>query len=128
MQRSFGSAWKFQSFPTISVEFKAKAGGQEFAEESVVFNTPAELFNYIAPGGDCEKIPDEVDEIQMVFLQPEHENTRNPLADRRITLELGMVLLVGPMFEIIQTAQIILDKAERGELSSSFLTVIGEGV
>jgi hypothetical protein len=36
-----------------------------------------------------------------------------------------MVFLTGPLAEIVQTAQEILDKAGRGELSSSFLTVIG---
>jgi hypothetical protein len=35
-----------------------------------------------------------------------------------------MVFFTGPLAEIIQTAQQILDKAERGELSQSFITVI----
>ena len=111
--------------PGISVEFTAKAAGQEFKEESVTFHNHEELFEFIAPGGGCEKIPDEVDEIQMVFLQPAHLNTDNPLADKRVTLELGMVILTGPLSEIIQAVEHLLDKAGRGELSKSFLTVIG---
>ena len=112
--------------PGISVEFTAKAAGQEFKEESVTFHNHEELFEFIAQGGGCEKIPDEVDEIQMIFLQPAHLNTENPIADKRVTLELGMVILTGPLSEITQTANQILDKAGRGELSKSFLTVIGD--
>ena len=113
--------------PVMTVEFSAKVGGREFKEESVSFHNPEELFAFIAPGGGCETIPDEVDEIQMVFLQPSHKNTDNPLADKRVMLELGMVFLSGPLSEIVQTANQILDKAGRGELSRSFLTVIGAG-
>ena len=113
--------------PSITVEFAAEAGKVEFKEESVSFHNPEELFAFIAPGGDCEKIPDEVDEIQMVFLKPTHPNVDNPLADKRVMLEMGMVYLTGPLSEVIQTANQILDKAGRGELSTSFLTVIGEG-
>jgi hypothetical protein len=110
--------------PIITVEFTAKAGDQEFKEESVSFHNPEELFSFVAPGGGCETIPDEVDEIQMVFLQPQHPNTQNPVADKRVTLELGMVFLTGPFSEIVQTAEQIIDKAGRGELSDSFLKVI----
>lgn len=114
--------------PIMTVEFSAKAGGRDFKEESVTFHSPEELFAFVAPGGGCEQIPDEVDEIQMVFLQPEHLNTRNPLADKRAMLELGMVFLSGPLSEVIQTADQLLDKAGRGELSKQFLTVIGARV
>jgi hypothetical protein len=110
--------------PVITVEFSAKAGENEYKEESVSFNDPQELFDFVAPGGGCEKVPDEVEEIQMVFLQPEHANTNNPIADRRVTLELGMVFLNGPLAEIVQTAEMIIDKAGRGELSDAFLRVI----
>ena len=109
----------------ISVEFTAKAGEVEFKEENVSFHNPEELFAFVAPNGGCDSIPDEVEEIQMVFLQPEHPNTQNPLADKRVTLELGMVFITGPLSEIIQTAEQIVDKAGRGELSASFLRVIG---
>lgn len=112
--------------PVMTVEFSAKAGGREFKEESASFRSPEELFEFVAPGGDCEKIPDEVDEIQMVFLPPTHPNVENPLADKRVMLELGMVFLSGPLSEVVQTASQILDKAGRGELSNQFLTVIGE--
>lgn len=108
----------------ISVEFSAKAGEVEFKEENVSFHNPQELFDFISPGGGCDRIPDEVEEIQMVFLQPEHTNTQNPLADKRVTLELGMVYITGPLSEVVQTAEQIIDKAGRGELSESFLRVI----
>jgi len=108
----------------ISVEFSAKAGDQEFKEESVTFHNPEELFSYIVSGGGCDSIPDEVDEIQMVFLQPANANTQNPIADKRVTLELGMVFITGPLSEIVQTAEQLIDKAGRGELSDSFLRVI----
>jgi len=108
----------------MTVEFTAKAGEQEFKEESVSFRTPEELFSFVAPDGGCDAIPDEVDEIQMVFLQPPHPNTQNPIADKRVTLELGMVFLTGPLSEIVQTAEQLIDKAGRGELSASFLKVI----
>ena len=107
----------------ITVEFSVKAGDQELKEESVVFHNPEELFAFVAPGGGCDAIPDEVSEIQMVFLQPEHPNTQNPIADKRVTLELGMVFLTGPLGEIVQTAEQLIDKAGRGELTDSFLKV-----
>ena len=110
--------------PVITVEFSSKAGDREFKEESVSFHNPEELLSFISPGGGCDTIPDEIDEIQMVFLQPPHANTQNPIADRRVTLELGMVFLTGPLAEIVQTAEQIIDKAGRGELSASFLRVI----
>lgn len=110
--------------PVIKIEFSAKAGEQEFKEESVAFHNPEELFEFIAPGGGCDSIPDEVDEIQMVFLQPEHANVKNPIADKRVTLELGMVFLTGPLAEIIQTSEQLIDKAGRGEISDSFIKVI----
>lgn len=111
--------------PVMTVEFAAKAAGRDFKEESVSFHNTEELFSFIAPGGGCETIPDEVDEIQMVFLQPSHPNVKNPLADKRVMLEMGMVFLSGPLAEVTQTANQMLDKAGRGELSSAFLTVIG---
>ena len=110
--------------PIISVEFSAKAGDQEFKEESVSFHSPEELFSFVASGGGCDSIPDEVDEIQMVFLQPTNPNTQNPIADKRVTLELGMVFITGPLSEIVQTTEQLIDKAGRGELSDSFLRVI----
>ena len=110
--------------PVITVEFSSKAGDCELKEESVSFHNPEELFSFISPGGGCDTIPDEVDEIQMVFLQPPHPNTQNPIADKRVTLELGMVFLSGPLAEIVQTAEQLIDKAGRGELSESFLKVI----
>lgn len=113
--------------PVISVEFSARTGDTDFKEESIAIHNPEELFAYVAPGGGCEKIPDEVDEIQIIFLTPENPNSSNPVADHRATLELGMVFFTGPLSEILETIEHILDKAGRGELSESFLKVIGTG-
>ena len=109
----------------ITIEFSLKTGDQDFKEDTVALRTPDELFEYVAPGGGCESMPDDIDEIQMVFLSPEHPNQQNPVADIRVTLQLGMVFLTGPLSEILQTTQEIIDKSGRGELSESFLTVIG---
>ncbi|WP_455203680.1 hypothetical protein [Kaarinaea lacus] len=111
--------------PILTVEFSAKAGDQEIKEESVPLHSPEELFQFVAPGGGCESIPNEVGEIRMIYLPPEHANSQNPLADLPATLQLGMVFFNGPLSEITQTAEQILDKAGRGELSPSFLAVIG---
>jgi len=113
--------------PILSVEFTVTAADGDFKEESVAIHSPEELFEYVAPGGGCESIPSEVGEINMVFLKPVHANARNPVADLPSTLQLGMVFLTGPLAEIVQTSQEILDKAGRGELSGSFLAVIGAG-
>ena len=111
--------------PILTVEFCAKAGDYEFNEESVPLHSPEEFFEFVAPGGGCENIPDEVEEIRIVFLPPEHRNTKNPIADTPAMLQLHMVIFTGPLSEISQTAEQIIDKAGRGELSGSFLKVIG---
>ena len=109
----------------ITIEFKVKKGDETFNEDSVTFDTPEELFEYVAPGGDCEKMSSDLGEIQMIFLSPEHPNTMNPIADKRVTLELGMVFLTGPLSTIVQISQEIIDKVGRAELSDAFLAVIG---
>lgn len=111
--------------PILTVEFSAKTGGNDFKEESVPIHSPEELFAFVAPGGDCERIPDEVDEIQIVFLAPAHPNRKSPIADVHATLEVGMVFFTGPLAEISQTIEQLIDKAGRGELSASFLNVLG---
>ena len=111
--------------PILTVEFHAKDRGIEFEEENVTLHSPEELFEFVSPGGGCESIPNEVDEIRMVFMPPEHPNIQNQIADLPATLQLGMVFFYGPLSEITNTAEQILDRAGRGELSSSFLTVIG---
>jgi hypothetical protein len=113
--------------PFLSVEFHAQAGEYEFQEESVALHSPEELFAFVAPGGGCEKIPDEVEEIRFVFLPPAHANTQNPVADLPAVLQLHMVVLTGPLSEIAQAAEQLLDKAGRGELSETFLRSIGKG-
>ena len=111
--------------PILTVEFSARDGDVEIKEESVPLHSPEEFFEFVAPGGGCETIPNEVNEIRMVFLAPEHPNVQNPIADLAATLQIGMVLFNGPLSEIANTVEQILDKAGRGELSKSFLTVIG---
>jgi hypothetical protein len=111
--------------PVITVEFSAKAGDEEFKEESVALHSPEEFFAFVAPSGGCESIPDEVGEIKMFFLPPEHRNSQNPIADLNTTLQLGMVFFTGPLSEVAQIAEQLLDKAGRGELSESFMKVIG---
>lgn len=112
--------------PIMTVEFSAKTNVAEIKEESVPLHNPEELFAFVAPGGGCEKIPSEVCEIQMVFLKPEHPNKKNSIADKRVTLQLGIVFFTGPLSEIMQTVEQLIDKAGRNELSDSFLKVIGE--
>jgi len=111
--------------PILTVEFSARDGDVEIKEESVPLHSPEELFEFVAPGGGCEMIPNEINEIRMVFLAPEHPNVQNPIADLPATLQIGMVFFNGPLSEIANTVEQILDKAGRGELSKSFLTVIG---
>jgi hypothetical protein len=114
--------------PILTVEFTAKTEDSEIKEESVPLHSPEEFFEFVAPGGACERIPSDVDEIRMFFLPPEHGNLQNPLADCPVLLQLGMVYFNGPMSEVVQTAEQILDKAGRGELSDAFLKVIGANV
>jgi len=111
--------------PVLTVEFSAKGEGMEIMEESVPLHNPGEFLEFVSPGGGCESIPDDVDEIRIVFLPPGHPNTRNPVADTPTTLQLGMVLFNGPLSEIASTAEQLLDKAGRGEISENFLAVIG---
>jgi len=111
--------------PILAVEFSAKNGDDVIKEESVPLHNPEEFFQFVAPGGGCEAIPDEVNEIRMIFIAPENPNVANPAADIPATLQIGMVMLNGPLSEITQTAEQILDKAGRGELSSAFRSVIG---
>jgi hypothetical protein len=111
--------------PILAVEYRVKVGEDELKEESVPLHSPEELFAFVAPEGGCELIPSEVEEIRMVFLPPPNPNVRNPLADVPVTLQLGMVFLNGPLSEVVQTAEQLLDKAGQGELSRSFLVVIG---
>mgnify|MGYP000707450605 CR=1 FL=1 len=111
--------------PVLTVEFSAKAGDYEFKEESVAFHNHEEFFEFVAPGGGCEKIPDEVEEIRIIFLSPEHPNAQNPIADVSAMLQLHRVIFTGPLSEIVQVGEQIMDKAGRGELSLSFRSVIG---
>lgn len=110
--------------PILTVEFTAKTGDYAFKEESVAIHSPEELMAFVAPGGGCERIPDEVDEVRVVFLPPEHINRQNPLADAPALLQLHRVTFTGPLAEIAQTAELVLDKAGRGELSTAFLALM----
>ena len=55
----------------------------------------------------------------------ESKNGNNPVADTPATLQLGIVVFYGPLSEIANAATQILDKADSGGLSRSFLTVLG---
>lgn len=94
-------------------------------EDSVSLASAGELFDYIAPGGDCEKMPADLSEIQLILQSPENPNVTNPLADRRVTLQLGLVLITGGLAEIVQIAEALIDKMGRGELSEAFLAAAG---
>jgi hypothetical protein len=109
----------------ITIEFNVTKGGKTFKEDSVTLSSADELFRYVAPGGGCEKMPSDLGEIQMMFIPPQHPNTLNPIADKRVTLQVGMVLLTGPFSTIVQISEEIIDKVGRGELSDAFLAVIG---
>lgn len=109
---------------SITIEFIAKSGEKSFKEDSVTFATAEELFDYVSPGGGCEKMPSDLGEIQMVFLPSKHPNVTNPIADKRATLQLGIVLITAPLSTIVQIAQEIIDKMGRGELSEAFVAVI----
>lgn len=109
---------------SITIEFIAKSDEKSFKEDSVTFATVEELFDYISPGGGCEKMPSDLGEIQMVFLPPKHPNITNPIADRRAILQLGIVLITAPLSTIVQIGQEIIDKMGRGELSEAFVAVI----
>ena len=111
--------------PILAVEFSAKNGDQVINEESVPLHSAEEFFQFVGPGGGCEAIPDDVCEIRMVFSALEHANTANPAADIPATLQIGMVMLTGPLSEITSIAQQLLDKAGRGQLSGAFRGVIG---
>jgi hypothetical protein len=111
--------------PILAVEFTARAGEETFQEESVHLHSVDELFAYVAPGGGCERIPSEVDEIRIVFLKPAHPNHRNPAADLVATLQLGMVFFTGPLAELGQLIEQLLDRYGRDELSRAFLAVTG---
>lgn len=109
----------------VTIEFNVKSGDTTFKEDSVTFDSAEELFDYVAPGGDCENMPSDLGEIQMLFTSPQHPDTMNSIADKRVTLQLGMVFLTGPLSTIVHISQEIIDKTKRGELSEAFLTVIG---
>ena len=108
----------------ITIEFTVKTGDDTFREDSVTFATPEEMFDFIAPGGGCEEMPDDLGEIRMIFLQPEHANTANPVADKRATLQMGIVLITASLSTLVQISEEIIDKVGRGEISAGFLAAI----
>ena len=69
-------------------------------------------------------MPSDLGEIQMIFLPPKHPNITNPIADKRVTLQLGIVLITARLSSIMQISQEIVDRTGRGELSEAFLAVI----
>jgi len=111
--------------PILTIEFTAKTSDGEFKEESISVHSPEELFTFVAPGGGCELIPSEVEEIQIVLFPPKHVNKQNPIADLQSSLQMCIVLINGPLSEIVMIAEQIIDKAGRNELSEAFLRAIG---
>ena len=108
----------------ITIEFTVKNGDDSFKEDSVTFATVEDMFTYIAPGGGCEDMPSDLGEIRMIFLSPEHANTANPVADKRATLQMGIVLITASLSTLVQISQEIIDKVGRGEISRGFLAAI----
>lgn len=109
----------------ITVEFRVTKGGETFTEDSVTLHNAEEFFNYVGPGGGCEQMPENLGEIQMIFASADHPNSANPIADKRVNLQLGMVLFSGSLSMITRISQDIIDKHGRGELSKAFMSVIG---
>lgn len=108
----------------VTIDFTVNTGGQTVREESLSLETAAEFFDYIAPGGGCEKMPSDLCEVQMIFAPSKHPNVQNPIADKRATLELGMVFLTGSLAVIVELLQEIIDKVGRGEVSEAFMNLI----
>ena len=113
--------------PVFMVEFKARQGEVEFADECVTLSGAEELFEFVGPGGGCDAIPDAVDEIHFT-LQPDPDNRVDPrLGHLPTSLQLGMVFITGPLGQIVPVVEQLGERAERGLLSGSFLKVIGAG-
>ena len=108
----------------ITIEFTVKTGDDTFREDSVTFATPEEMFDFIAPGGGCRDMPSDLGEIRMIFLPPKHANAANPVADKRATLQMGIVLITASLSTIVQISEEIIDKVGRGEISESFLAAM----
>lgn len=112
--------------PIIAVEFSARSSDDELIqEESVTLHSVEEFLAFIAPGGGCEAIPDEVAEIKIVFLPTAHHKKLNSIAQLNGSLQIGMVFINGPLTDIVHATQLILEKAVSDELSDSFCKVIG---
>ena len=112
--------------PILAVEYRVKVGEDELNEESVPLHNPEELLAFVAPGGGCERIPSEVENQDGVSFAaaPECQQSAcrrggNPAA--------GYGVFKRTPLRGNQTTEQLLDKAGRGELSRSFLTVIGAG-
>lgn len=108
----------------VTIEFTARTADGTFTEDSVTFATPEDMFAYIAPGGGCEQMPDDLDEIRMIFLPPQHANATNPVADKRATLQIGIVLITASLATLVQVTGEIIDKVGRGEISEGFMAAI----
>lgn len=63
-------------------------------------------------------------EIRMIFLPPAHANIENPVADKRATLQMGIVLITASLSTLVQVSQEIIDKVGRDEISTDFLAAI----
>lgn len=105
----------------ITIEFTVNDGEKSFKEDSVTLASPEELFEFVSPGGGCDHMPSDLGEIQMIFLPREHPNVINPIADKRVTLRIGIIVITGPLATIVQVSEELIDKFGRGELSEAFL-------
>ncbi len=108
----------------ITIEFTVKTGDDSFKEDSVTFASPEEMFAFISPGGGCEDMPSDLGEIRMIFVPPRQADSANPVADKRATLQMGIVLITASLSTLVQITGELIDRAGRAEISAGFLAAI----
>ena len=111
--------------PIMTVEFLARSGEQLVDEESVVLHSPEEFLRFVEPGGGCEAIPDRVAEIHFNFVSGDDPAEPDPLTRRPATLQVGMVVVSGPLAKITEALDRLREHAAAGRLSGAFLDAIG---
>lgn len=113
--------------PVLTVEFRARDGELAVEEENVTLNGIDDLRAFVAPGGGCERIPDDVGEIHFTFMPSSVGEHADRLARLPATLQLGMIYLIGPLAALTDALDLLRIEASRGTLSPTFLVVIGAG-
>lgn len=68
-------------------------------------------------------MPSDLREIRVIFLPPEYPGITSPIADERVTLQLEIVFITGPLSTIAPRETI--DKVGDAEVSEAFPAVIG---